>query len=323
MLRNIVQTLHGHRLGIHGLSFRPVVKSSILVSALSAILFAGRHYFETQFVKPAHLSPVPLYRGLCQDSGQGRVYCIRPGICDHLSDSEWESLPIDPTFRDFKDAIDGLVDCKAVTEKLEPQLTKDFRRVVAKMGHPYPDAFSVKITNKVFGPEIDDNNTLSIPSSDAYSWWDIESSPFRKEIRGSFAHEAAHRILKHHEKRKDVSWSDSDWYATARIQEKEADLQTLRVPEYARGHRDRLLSYEISATSHRNRLIKLSHCDQRPLTLVCDSFLKTNDPKSNLASRTHPPLHERIAYLTDAICAKYSSLNQDICQDTTATDLKA
>lgn len=266
--------------------------------------------------------------------------------------------------------------CEAVTEKLFSELTKDLRKVAFDMGHTDPSAFSLKLLDDdnwrggIGGMGMGIANVLFISSSYAEKWWNLESSQQRKQIRGTFAHEVAHRILEHNEKTYkksletlgisvnslndvnlvfntidkqikelnflrtvayltlgmqflksdyfDPNWSEStkQLYATvaALVQrntsvlnganevwinnEMEADLLMLRVSEYARGGRDEFESI-------------LLECEKINNSTYCDGP-DFNNPQ-------HPPLRHRVSYLTDALCDKYPSQNQDICQ-CSATD---
>lgn len=295
---------------------------------------------------------------------------LNSSLCEKLNDTEWESLPLRSDFNDFKQKVlFSDLKCEAATAKLLSELMKDFRKVASDMGHADPSVFSLELLDRetrYIGIRMD--NVLFISPNYAEKWWNLESSQQRKRIRGIFAHETAHKMLKHEEKvvkkaletlgiavkslddvslvsgainkqineasfLRQVAYSKfgipllkSDYFnsssnestkqlyadITSLIQsnssalqeafgskvnktwminnEIEADLLTLRVPEYARGSRDFLED-------------DLLECEKVHNSTFCNSF----DP-------IHPPLRHRVAYLTDPLCEKYPGQNQDICQ---------
>lgn len=170
--------------------------------------------FDTSSVLPLDVPSISVQcvNNLCS-------YVLRPGVCEKLSDAEWQSLTprVIEVFKnylagnEFIDETMPLIDddrpprqCDAVTKRLFAKVATDFRDVVESMGGN-PNQISVKNTffrggnvkNAFISPPYD----LSISPALVYALYGWEESPRARQMAlGILAHESAHRILKHSER---------------------------------------------------------------------------------------------------------------------------
>ncbi len=330
-----------------------LIKPIVITSAIAAIFSLGVFYPKPE-PNPCDQIVMKEFEGGIFCTGEFAEKCtacdenrLNSSVCEQLNDTEWASLPLKKNFNDFKERfLFSDLKCRQVDNQLCWKIHKDIRKVASEMGIiTNLNLLSVNYEDYDGSTKLH-GNRVYLSRRDVMKWWNLESSHQRQQIRGILAHEMAHKIKKHHalcmiqpfeamgvtvsslddvvefisimyhqqsyselslsakklyddiiekyaDKQALASYESAlalDTRFQIRQQEIEADLLTLTVPEYARGLRD---YFEIA----------FLNCRQKHDLQYCDEY-----------DSTHPPLRERVAYLTDALCEKHPGLNQDICQ---------
>jgi deoxyadenosine/deoxycytidine kinase len=128
--------------------------------------------------------------------------------CDIITDNEWETVTPNE-IQTFKELLKNGIKCDAVIKRLLEKPTKELREVAHNMGFD-PELLSdirLKRSSEFLsdsldaeGLSIDRHNHVIVGSNYVYALNGWEDMYTTDEVRGGFAHEIAHRILKHHEK---------------------------------------------------------------------------------------------------------------------------
>lgn len=183
-----------------------------------------------------------------------------------------------------------------VTGSLIDQVKEEFQEVAKNMGASSPDQFNavrIKIEKKLFadsyyevGASVDAEGKLTISPEWAFALngWPSAFSP--EEVRGVLAHETAHVLLKHIEKREQADAKNllkEELDEIYRTHELEADMLATIVPEYGLGLKHTL-----------KHMIK--NCGQQGF-MSCYSH--------TIPQPGYPSTFQRIDYLTKALCSQY------------------
>lgn len=265
-------------------------------------------------------------------------YEMRYDLCAGLKNGDWESMSFQErsAMKDYFGAH-HYAPCAPLRSKFMEDVTSKVEEIAKKMGfnknieilpHNFPENFPTFM--------ISHNNELVMSYDDAADLIGGGGQQKQLEYSGIIAHEISHRILNHQEKMATFKWilkgddhllnqmskcvnfnpplntltceaseaneaTAQDILSLSQQLEKEADLLTLKVPEFARGNRD---AFQRIINDYRDacqpQIRNPSFAD------ICDGiYTNTNS--------THPRIIDRVAYTTEALCHLYPQVNKDIC----------
>jgi hypothetical protein len=237
---------------------------------------------------------------------------LRSGV--ELSNETWHLLGQGDNLRaiDFIHQKGGSF--PKVTKRLSDKTTQELQKVAKEMGAVDPTQYSFKefepggIWGAFF---LDKGLVMSTDLVYAINGWSPSISI--DQVRGVLAHEMAHSMLGHDEKRKKEEeeevekalWSGGranyrETYNLMLNHEVEADIFATRISKYGRYLRDSVLGAIESEKEIKN------NCGQK-------GFPPCADPRNPYPS---PKQIDRLEYITDALCAQHPEKNRDICPDT-------